>query len=62
LFIYSTDPFNTDEMARKGDKTEKPGENKFCPAYLLKDTVMSVIETVEFFFPYCFFNYKYNNG
>jgi hypothetical protein len=39
-------------MARKGDKTEKSGENKFCPAYLLKDTVTFFIETIEYFFPY----------
>jgi hypothetical protein len=35
VFLYSTDPFNTDEMARKGDKTEKSEKNKFCPAYSL---------------------------
>jgi hypothetical protein len=52
VFLYSTDPFNTDEMAREGDKTEKSGKNKFCPAYLLIDTIMSVIETVAYFFLY----------
>jgi hypothetical protein len=53
VFLYSTDPFNTDEMARQGDKNRKIlKKNKFCPAYLLKDTIMSVIETVEYFFPY----------